>query len=125
MQFLSDRTPVYVDNETALLVLVTNSDLKNKNFSEIVFKLHYPWLNTTRGYILNNHLVLYVNDYEIPNVNCVLFQYLFTYLPNIDWIGLGCIKGNIGEEWKPRLVVRRNNTDLVNDISSKQSEESI
>lgn len=118
-EFLEKRTPIYIDNETALSVLVNNTDLKNKKFSEIFFKLHYPWLNTTRGYILNNHMMLYVNDYEIPNVNVVLFQYLFTYLPNIEWIGLGCIKGEKGELWKPRLVIRKDNTDLYNDLSSK------
>lgn len=118
-EFLEKRTPIYIDNETALSVLVNNTDLKNKTFSEIFFKLHYPWLNTTRGYILNNHMMLYVNDYEIPNVNVVLFQYLFTYLPDIEWIGLGCIKGEKGELWKPRLVIRKDNTDLYNDLSSK------
>ena len=118
-EFLEKRTPIYIDNETALSVLVNNTDLKNKKFSEIFFKLHYPWLNTTRGYIFNNHMMLYVNDYEIPNVNVVLFQYLFTYLPDIEWIGLGCIKGEKGELWKPRLVIRKDNTDLYNDLSSK------
>ena len=69
---------------------------------------------------MDDHLILYVNDYEIPNVNVVLMQYLFTYFPDIKWIGLGCIKGEEGEEWKPRLVIRRNNTDL-NDTKNTET----
>ena len=119
--FLSERTPLYIDNETAQAVIVNNSTLKDATFAEIFSHLHYPWLFTTRGYIKDNHIILYVNDYDIPNINISLLQYLFTYFPSIDWVGLGCIKGNPGEWWKPRLVVRRNNSDLVNtnDISCK------
>lgn len=51
--------------------------------------------------------MLYWNDYEIPNVNVSLFSYLFEYFPTIKWIGLGCYKGQVGEIWKPKLVVTR------------------
>jgi hypothetical protein len=119
--FLSERTPLYIDNETAQAVLVNNSTLKDATFAEIFSHLHYPWLFTTRGYIKDNHIILYINDYDIPNINVSLLQYLFTYFPNIDWIGLGCIKGDPGEWWKPRLVVRRNNSDLVNENKSTEA----
>ena len=120
-KFLSERTPIYIDNETALAVLVNTTKLKDTTWAEIFFNLHYPWINTARGYLMDDHLILYVNDYEIPNVNVVLMQYLFTYFPDIKWIGLGCIKGEEGEEWKPRLVVRRNNSDLVNENKSTET----
>lgn len=119
--FLSERTPLYIDNETAQAVIVNNSTLKDATFAEIFSHLHYPWLFTTRGYIKDNHIILYVNDYDIPNINISLLQYLFTYFPSIDWVGLGCIKGNPGEWWKPRLVVRRNNSDLVNENKSTEA----
>lgn len=119
--FLSERTPLYIDNETAQAVIVNNSTLKDATFAEIFSHLHYPWLFTTRGYIRDNHIILYVNDYDIPNINISLLQYLFTYFPSIDWVGLGCIKGNPGEWWKPRLVVRRNNSDLVNENKSTEA----
>lgn len=120
-EFLSERTPLYIDNETAQAVIVNNSTLKDATFAEIFSHLHYPWLFTTRGYIKDNHIILYVNDYDIPNINISLLQYLFTYFPSIDWIGLGCTKGNPGEWWKPRLVVRRNNSDLVNENKSTEA----
>jgi hypothetical protein len=113
LEFLEERTPIYIDNETALAILVNNSDLKNKTFSEIFFKLRYPWINTTRGYLKDDHLMLYVNDYEIPNVNVYLFPYLFTHFPQINWVGLGCIKGNPGDIWKPRLIIRKSDNDLL------------
>ena len=119
--FLSERTPLYIDNETAQAVIVNNSTLKDATFAEIFSHLHYPWLFTTRGYIKDNHIILYVNDYDIPNINISLLQYLFTYFPSIDLVGLGCIKGNPGEWWKPRLVVRRNNSDLVNENKSTEA----
>lgn len=49
--------------------------------------------------------MLYVNDFEIPNVSAQVFVYLFEYFPTIKWIGLGCNKGNIGEAWKPKLKI--------------------
>lgn len=108
-KFLEKRTPVYIDNDTALAVIVNNTQLRNSTWAEIFSNLHYPWINTTRGYLMDDYLVLYVNDYEIPNFNIVLLPYLFTFFPKINWIGLGCIKGEPGELWKPKLVIRKNN----------------
>lgn len=113
-KFLSERTPIYIDNETALAVMVNNSNLKNKTWAEILFNLHYPWINTTRGYLKDDHLVLYMNDYEIPSINVCLLQYLFTYFSQVSWIGLGCVKGEPGEEWTPKLVIKRNNFGYEN-----------
>lgn len=120
-EFLQQRTPLYIDNETAQAVIVNTSQLKDCTFAEIFSYLHYPWLFTTRGYLKNDHIILYVNDYDIPNVNVSLLQYLFTYFPQVNYIGLGVIKGEPGEWWKPRLVVRRNNSDLVNENKNTEA----
>ena len=34
--------------------------------------------------------------------------YLFEYFPSISFIGLGAIRGERGDLWKPRLVIHRN-----------------
>ena len=104
--FLHERIPVWLHPETVLMHIVSNQD-RDSTFQEIFMKLHIPWLFTTRGYIYENHMILYVNDYEIPNVNVSLLNYVFAYFPEIEWIGLGCNKGEIGEFWEPKLKVYR------------------
>ena len=105
-EFLDKRTPVWLHPETILMHIVSNTD-RNSTFQEIFMKLHIPWLFTTRGYIYENHMILYINDYEIPNINVSLLNYIFAYFPDIEWIGLGCNKGNPGEFWEPKLKVYR------------------
>lgn len=105
-EFLDKRTPVWVNPETALLHIVSSQE-RNMTFQEIFMKLHIPWLFTTRGYIYEDHMILYINDYEIPNVNVSLMNYIFAYFPDIKWIGLGCNKGEEGEFWNPKMKVLR------------------
>lgn len=105
-EFLEKRLPVWLHPETALLHIVSNQE-RNMNFQEIFMRLHIPWLFTTRGYIYEDHMILYINDYEIPNVNVSLLNYIFAYFPDIEWVGLGCNKGKQGEFWKPKLKVYR------------------
>lgn len=104
--FLNERIPVWLHPETVLLHIVSSQE-RNMTFQEIFMKLHIPWLFTTRGYIRDNHMILYINDYEIPNVNVSLLNYIFAYFPEIEWIGLGCNKGEEGEFWPPKLKVYR------------------
>ena len=105
-EFLEKRLPVWLHPETALLHIVSNQE-RNMNFQEIFMRLHIPWLFTTRGYIYEDHMILYINDYEIPNVNVSLLNYIFAYFPDIEWVGLGCNKGKQGEFWEPKLKVYR------------------
>ena len=105
-EFLEKRLPVWLHPETALLHIVSNQE-RNMNFQEIFMRLHIPWLFTTRGYIYKDHMILYINDYEIPNVNVSLINYIFAYFPEVQWIGLGCNKGKQGDFWEPKLKVVR------------------
>jgi len=106
-EFLSKRTPIWLHPETVLLHIVSSQD-RNSTFQDIFMKLGIPWLFTTRGYIYEDHMMLYINDYEIPNVNVSLLNYVFAYFPDVKWIGLGCNKGKEGEFWEPKLKVYRN-----------------
>lgn len=106
-EFLSKRTPLFIDPESGSVVQVNNTNLKDKDFAEIFSNLKISWLDTTRGYLLDNHLVLYINDYEIPRFHIGCCIYFFNLFPNIEWIGLGCNKGNPGEVWSPKLIVKK------------------
>ena len=115
-EFLEKRTPLFVDRETGQILLVSTTKIKDLSFPEIFSHYRIPWIGTIRGYKINNFIVLYTNDYEIPNIGLDFISYVFTYFPDIEWIGLGCTKREIGEIWNPRLIIRRTNMDLWNDI---------
>lgn len=105
--FLNNRTPFYIDSQNIDLRVITGND-SNLEFTKIFYKLHYPWLTTIRGYVMpDEYLMIYQDDYEIPNCAVALIQYLFAYFPKVKWIGLGCIKGEPGEIWKPRFVIEK------------------
>lgn len=125
LNFLEERIPLFIDRETGQIIQVTTSKIKDLTFPEIFTHFRIPWIGTIRGYKLNNFIIFYTNDYEIPNIGLDFVSYTFTYFPDVEWVGLGCIKGQVGELWEPRLVIRRTNSDLWNDISSKQPKTSI
>jgi len=106
-EFLSKRTPVFIDPETGAITLVNNSNLKDKDFAEIFSNIKISWLDTTRGYLLGDFLMLYINDYEIPRFHIGCCIYFFNMFPNIKWLGLGCNKGKPGEIWSPKLIVSK------------------
>lgn len=110
-EFLQKRKPVFVDPESGLATVVNNTNLKDKNFAEIFSNQKIYWLNTIRGFIWEDHLMLYINDYEIPNFAIGTCIYFFNFFPDIKWIGLGCNKGCPGDLWEPKLIVSRNEGD--------------
>lgn len=114
-EFLQKRTPIYINPQTGILTVVNSASIRDLDFARIFFDLKIHWLNATRGYVMDKHAILYVNDYEIPAfaIDCIV--YIFNYLPDIEWIGLGCNKGKPGEIWKPKLVIRRNDADLLGE----------
>ena len=105
--FLEKRTPVFLDPEKYIIRPISGK-FSNSSWDEIFYQMGYGWLGITRGYILDDHMVLYYNDFEIPNVNTCILTYIFTYFKDIKWIGLGCNKGKPGEIWEPRIKVFRN-----------------
>ena len=76
-----------------------------------------PFLGTMRGYYKEgdkekkeeSFIMIYINDFEVPSQMATgVLNYLFEYFPSISFIGLGAIRGERGDLWKPRLVIRRN-----------------
>ena len=112
-EFLEKRIPVYINPDTGLIEVVNSSSIKNEDFAKIFYNLKIYWLNTIRGYLLDDHIILYINDYEIPNIAAGALVYIFNYFPNIKWIGLGCNKGKPGEVWPPKLLIRKVNDDIL------------
>jgi len=104
-EFLKKRQPIFVDPESGIAMIVSNQNLKDRNFAEILSNLKIYWLNTIRGYVWEDHLMLYINDYEIPNFAIGTCVYFFNFFPDIKWIGLGCNKGHVGDLWEPKLKV--------------------
>lgn len=87
----------------------------NKGMShEEYFKMvHHPEYidEIIRGYLLEDHIILYVGkNFGIPMyINMEGISKLLNNDKirgyNIKWIGLGCIKGEIGEEWEPQIKI--------------------
>lgn len=106
-EFHCIRKPFYLDNETLLVKYPTSKHMDcshAKWFSEV----GQPYVHTVRGYYMeDDHIMLYWNDFEVPNINASVLPYLFDYFPTIKWIGLGCNKGKIGEQWKPKFTITR------------------
>ena len=109
--FLEHRIPVLLDPEKYTIRPITGK-YSNSSWDEILYQMGYGWLGITRGYIMGDHMILYCNDYEIPNVNVCLLSYIFTYFKDIKWIGLGCNKGKDGEIWDPKIKVYRGNENI-------------
>lgn len=108
--FLLTRKPFYLDPET-LCVKFPVAKFMNTSHAEWFTEYGYPYVHTVRGYYWcdddDEFIMLYWNDFEIPNINASLFSYLFEYFPNVKWVGLGCYKTKEGEIWKPRFKVTR------------------
>lgn len=107
-EFLEKREPFWLDPETLRVTMPSTSD-KSDVHAYLSKKYAYNWIFVIRGYIMpeEHYAMLYTADYETPNVTILVCQYLFSYIPGINWIGLGCHKGEIGEIWKPKIVVTR------------------
>lgn len=107
-EFHSIRKPFYIDNETLLVKFPTSKHM-NTSHAEWFTDLGLPWCHTIRGYLYNtdseSFLMLYWNNFEIPNITCIVINYLFEYFPNVQWIGLGCKVGEVGQRWEPQLKV--------------------
>lgn len=113
-EFLQKRMPFWLENDNLEITFPTGTDRKEIH-SHLAKKYHYNWLHIIRGYYWpESHVQLYHGDYETPNCTTYVALYLFNYFPDIKYIGFGCIKGNPGEIWKPKICITRN-IDLLKD----------
>lgn len=115
-EFHSIRKQFYLDADS-LLVKFPDTRHSKMNHAEWFADYGVPWTHMVRGYYLKTEndefIMIYWNDFEIPNITAAAFIYLFEHFTNIKWIGLGCHKGEVGTIWPPKLKVFRG------DISSK------
>lgn len=108
-EFHNKRKPLYLDINTLLVKFPTSKHM-NSSHAKWFSESNIPFTHTVRGYYLEDECVmLYWNNFEVPNINTSLFSYIFEYFPTIKWLGLGCHIGKIGESWKPIYKVYREN----------------
>lgn len=108
MEFHELRKPFYLDPDTLIVKFPAQKHM-NCSHAEWFTDLGYPYMHTIRGYYWKGKdeefIMLYNNNYSIPNLSINVFTYLFEYFPTIQWIGVGCYKGKLGEIWKPQIKV--------------------
>ena len=109
-EFHEIRKPFYIDDNT-LLVKFAPGKFLNASHAEWFTEYSIPWYNMIRGYLMEteNHqedyIMLYQNNFNIPNITVQVVSYLFSHFPYVKWIGLGCYKGEPGEIWRPQMQV--------------------
>lgn len=85
--------------------------MSHEEYFKMVHHPEYLESERIRGYLLEDHIILYVGKtFDIP-MN-ITMQEIFNLFKNNKirgynpkWIGLGCIKGEIGEEWEPQVKI--------------------
>lgn len=118
-EFLEKRVPFWLEGENLTITIPNNND-KLVPHSNLCKKYGYNYIYAIRGYYWpGSHVMIYSCDYETPNITILAVQYLFEFFKDAKWIGIGCHKGKIGELWKPKLILLRDN-DLLN-IKSEES----
>lgn len=102
------RVPLYLDIDT-LNVKLAKGKYADMSHAEWFNEIGYPFVHTVRGYYVktddDEYIMLYWNDFEVPNINVSLFSYIFSYFPTLKWLGLGCHIGKEGEFWKPKYKI--------------------
>lgn len=123
-EFHQLRKPFFIHPDTFLVKFPTAKHM-NSSCAKWFSEEGIPFLHTLRGYFneRDNYVMLYVNDFEIPDVVVKFMCYLFEYFPTIEWVGLGCHKGKPGEIWKPKLKVFRDEQDTRNSECSVEEAE--
>lgn len=116
-----EKEKEFLNNRIAFLINTDNTIVfikKGQSLIEYLNEIGHPEYIyfVTRGYLLNDHVIFYRgNDFRIPE-NFTIKDILeivssikkrrsrFT----IKWIGLGCIIGKVGEEWRPKITIKIN-----------------
>lgn len=112
LEFHISRVPLYLDSTTSLVVFPDEEHM-NSSHADWFSDIGIPITNTVRGYYyttknFGEYIMLYCNDFEIPDIDIKVITSIFNFFPNLQWIGLGCHKGEIGEIWNPKLLVTKN-----------------
>lgn len=104
--FHNKRLAFYVDTDMTIKYIPRG--LSHIDYFKNILKpeyINFIW----RGYILDDHAMLYRgNNFIIPDASIHDILGIFSIINSkhpIKWMGLGCIIGEIGEEWKPQIVI--------------------
>lgn len=109
--FLVTRKMFYIDMDRGV---VRFPDGRHSAMSSAEWLTDYniPWANLIRGYFYESDgkkfVMLYTNNFEIPCCNVSILIYLFHHFKEIEWLGLGAIKGEPGDLWEPQLKIYNN-----------------
>ena len=124
-EFLEKRIPIWLEGEDLHISRPSSTD-GNDMHAFLCKKYGYNWLFALRGYYWpGSHVQIYIGDYECPNCTTLVAPYIFSYFPDIKYIGFGCNKDKPGEIWQPKIIIIREMNMIKDDILSKQSEESV
>ena len=113
--FHKSRKMFYL-NDYGVIKFISSSN-KKETHAKWFSDHDIPFLGTMRGYYKEgdkdkkeeSFIMIYINDFEVPSQMATgVLNYLFEYFPSISFIGLGAIRGERGDLWKPRLVIHRN-----------------
>lgn len=118
-EFLEKRTPIWLEGDDLHISRPTAEQDKKDMHAFLSKKYGYNWLFCIRGYYWpGSHVQLYIGDYECPNCTLLVTSYIFSYFPDIKYIGFGCNKGNPGEIWNPKIVIVRDVNCMKDDLRS-------
>lgn len=124
-EFLEKRIPIWLEGDDLHISRPSSTD-GNDMHTFLAKKYGYSWLFAIRGYYWpGSHVMLYMGQYETPNITTLVAPYIFSYFKDINYIGFGCYKGKPGEIWPAKIVIARNVECLKDEILNKQSKESI
>lgn len=77
-EFHTIRQSLYLDDN--LNIKVATGKYANLSHAEWFSAIGYPYVHTVRGYYMktedDEYVILYWNDFEVPNVNASLFAYI-------------------------------------------------
>lgn len=122
-EFLEKRIPIWLEGDDLHISRPTSASDRTDMHAFLSKKYGYNWLFAIRGYYWpGSHVQLYNGDYETPNCTTYVSQYLFSYFPDIKYVGFGCNKGKVGEIWPPKVTIIRNLNYFKDDLSSNESE---
>lgn len=110
-EFRNKRKPFYIDPETSLIKFPTSRHM-DSSCAVWFHEMGIPFTHTVRGYYWKDDesefIMLYWNEFAVPNIVFTILTYIFEYFPSIQWIGMGCYIGKPGEMWKPIYKIYRN-----------------
>lgn len=120
-EFLKKRIPIWLEGDDLHISTPSSDRDRSDMHAMLCKKYNYNWMFSIRGYYWpGSHVILYIGDYEMPNCTVMVASYLFSYFKDIKYVGFGCDKGEIGEIWQPKLLITRDTSLMLNDLSSKQ-----